>query len=195
MKALKLYIIITIIIIASLSCNGQEKKISLFQKSTTNGGFGGISINVTSHGKLFVSGEGAAIISNYYFGGFGYGANFGDFHSSNSDIMYEINQAEGGFLIGAISNSDHIFALFSELRFGFGEVVAKSQIDTNIFEIYDDNTFSITPKIGLIVSPLSYVQLRAFAGYQWFNDVDLNGINEGDLNGFRWGFSVYFGYF
>ena len=194
MKTLKLYILTTIII-ASLSCNGQEKKSSLFQKSTTNGGFGGISINVNNYGKLFISGEGAAIISNYYFGGYGYGANFGDFHSPNSTTVYEISQAEGGFLIGAISNSDHIFSLFSELRFGFGEVVAKSQIDTHIFELFDDNTFSITPKIGIIVSPLSYVQLRAFAGYQWFNDVDLNGINQDVLNGFRWGFSVYFGYF
>ena len=194
MKALKLYLL-TAAIVISLSGNGQEKKSALFQKSTTTGGFGGISLNVNNYGRLNVSGEGAAIISNYYFGGFGYGADFGDFNPPNSDIIYEISLAEGGFLIGAISNNEHIIALFSEFRIGFGEAVAKSQIGSNIFEIYEENTFSITPKIGITVTLLKFIQLRVFTGYQWFNDIDLNGISEDVLNGFRWGFSVYFGYF
>ena len=194
MKSLKLYLLITIII-TSISSNGQEKSSSFFQKSTTIGGFGGISINVNDYGKSFISGEGAMIISNYYFGGFGYGVNIGDFHSPNTGSIYDINQGEGGFMIGAISNKQQLISLFCELRFGFGEVDARSEIDTNIFELYQENTFSITSKIGLTISPLNYIQLKAFAGYQGFNDIDLNGINQDVLNGFRWGFSLYFGYF
>ena len=167
----------------------------IFQKSTHIGGYGGASLNVYPGGNASVSGEGAWIFSNFYIGGHGFGASLGTYYSPEQEKNFEISRSGGGFMIGALSNNQNLLALFAEVRCTFGDVSAKHTLGPNTFEYYEEFAFTATPTVGITVTPVDFLQVRAFGGYQLASDVDLVGIGNEPLQGGVFGFGLYFGAF
>lgn len=173
----------------------QENQSKLFQKSKHIGGFGGSSIILNSDGEFTIGGEGAWIFGNFYFGGFGYGNDMGEFYSPERDKNYEINHSAGGFLVGALSNTTNKLALYTETRIAFGDIVARLETAPNNFEEFTDNTLNITPIAGLAVTPTNFLQIRLFGGYQFASKVNLIGIGNGPIEGAVFGIGIFFGAF
>ena len=129
--------LILILLLTSLSIVAQEEERKLFKESNGIGGFGGFSFNFSSEGTYSFIGEGAASIKNFYFGGYGYSTDLGKHTSTRTNYNYNLNASEGGLMLGAVSNTDQFFFLFTEVKFGWGNISATRQISENIFEKFD----------------------------------------------------------
>ena len=172
---------------------GQEKG-KLFQESNHWGGFGGVSFTINPSGNMAIAGEGAWIFKNYYIGGQGLSSNYGFHTSPENSNNYEIKRGMGGLLLGAFSNTNNPFALYTELRIGFGEITAQRAVSSNLFEFYETNATTYTPSVGVCYSPNRYIQIRAYGGYEYTSNFNMVGINNTDINGAIFGFGLYFGY-
>ena len=173
----------------------QNEKSPLFQSSDHVGGFGGLSFQMDADGHYQIGGEGAWIIGNFYFGGFGFGKDFGSQHSPTLDRKFEVTQSTGGILLGAFSNTQKPFSLYTETRIAFGDVLARRQNSPNNYEEYSDETFQISPYVGLTYRPSNYIQVRFFAGYQFGSEIDIAGIDQNLLDGAVYGIGIFFGAF
>lgn len=167
----------------------------LFQNSNHIGGYGGLNFMVNPASKLAFSGEGAFIYKNYYLGGFGGSTSYGNFTSSETNRVYEFTRDGGGFMVGAVSNSSQKLALFAEVRVGFGEMLARTQLNSSIFEEYEADVVTTTPMAGICYNPNRYVQFRLYGGYEQTNAFNLVGIENPETNGAVFGLAFYFGYF
>lgn len=167
----------------------------LFQNSNHIGGYGGVNFMVNPDGKLAFSGEGAYMFKNYYIGGHGGSTSYGSFNSTVTTRNYELTRSMGGFMLGATSNSSKKIALFVEVRVGFGEMLARSQLSANTFEEYSSDAITTTPTAGICYNPNRYFQLRLYGGYEYTKAFNLVGIENSETNGAVFGLAVYFGYF
>lgn len=192
MKKILLNLAALFILISGIA---QEEKSKLFNKSDHYGGFGGVEFMLNKDSKLSVVGEGAYLYKNYYIGGFGYGASYDDALSPEDNHLYELSAGQGGFMLGAYSNTSNVFALFAETKFGFGNVQAQRETSANNFEKYDAFLFSFIPKVGISITPIQILQIRLDVGYQVTNNFDLKGIQNSAVQGYLVGIGVYFGYF
>lgn len=173
----------------------QTEKPSLFEKSNHIGGFGGLSINLSEGGNYHLSGEGAWMISNFYFGGFGYSTDLGKEYATLKENQFDLVHSTGGLLVGAFSNTSNPFSIFTEAKFGFGELMARRETAPNHFEEYTDETFTVIPIIGIAFRPSDYIQLRLYGGYQFSSNVDLAGIKKDKIEGALFGIGIFFGSF
>jgi len=188
-------ILTSILVTITLMTTAQDEKKSLFEKSNHIGGFGGSSLIINEDGEYIIGGEGAWIFSNFYFGGFGYGKDLGNYYSNEQDKNYDVTHSAGGLLIGAFSNTTNRFALYTETRIAFGDIVARLETAPNNFEEFSDNTLNITPIAGLTLTPTDFIQFRVFGGYQFASKVDLAGIGNDPIQGAVFGFGIFFGAF
>lgn len=184
-----------IFFLSALIVVSQENNNPMFQKSNQWGGFGGVSLTINPAGNIAVSGEGAWIFRNYYIGGFGGSSNYGSHVSPSTQRDYCLKRSMGGFMIGAISNSTKTIAIFGEARFGFGEILARTSLAPNVYEEYEQSTTTMTPVVGLAITPSNYAQVRLYAGYEYTTDFDLAGLNNEVTNGVVFGLGLYLGYF
>lgn len=187
--------LITFMLLSSPLSHAQEKEQGLFKKDEGMGGFGGFSFNFTSDGSYSFIGEGAARIHNFYIGGYGYSTDLGTQQSSTSNYSYELRSGEGGLMLGAVSNTDQFFSLFTEVKIGWGSISAKRQLGPNVYEEYEEKTQSIIPKIGIGLSPVSFIQVRIYAAYHFSGKIELDGIDSALLNDYNFGIGIYFGSF
>lgn len=174
---------------------GQDESTKLFSKSDHIGGFGGATFTIMSNGEYTIGGEGCWMFGNYYLGGFGYGSEMGSYTSSETLSNYDMHHSTGGFLLGAISNTENLFALYSEVKVGFGDLTATNQLSENTYEEYSEFITTFTPVIGVTLKPWNYLQLRAFGGYQFATQVDLLGIGNEPVESPVFGIGIYIGSF
>lgn len=194
MKKIKAFLSAVLLTVVATSF-AQNQEFKLFKKSDDFGGFGGFSFNLYNADKLFLSGEGAGLFRNLYVGGYGYGAEMGTFTSPIDGIAYNLKHSSGGTMIGAFSNTDQIFALFCEVRMGFDRFKAEAELEDNTFMKFSESTYAVLPSIGAVVRPLSFMQLRVYAGYTFSGNVELNGITEAPYNASIFGIGLSFGGF
>ncbi len=174
---------------------GQDTKSGLFTMSNTIGGFGGISLNAKHTNTILLHGEGGFRYRNFYIGGFGYGGDLESQYSESQKKDYKMSIGQGGFWLGATSNTSNHWALFSDVKLGFGSLMGRYQISDFVFEEHESFIFTASPQIGISYTNLSLVQIRAFVGYQLSSAVDLDGVLNVDMNSPYVGISVYLGYF
>ena len=177
------------------SCFGQDNENQWFESSKSYGGFGGVTLNYGLNQNVFIGGEGAFRIKNYYFGGFGHGTDIGTVSSVIAGKSFDVQFGEGGVLLGAISNTNSKWALMTDVKIGFGELVARAQLSDNIFEEYESTTISVSPRVGITFSPIEIIQIKLFAGYSFFNNTELTEIASVPLENPQFGLSLYLGYF
>lgn len=175
--------------------NAQEEKKKLFNMSDHIGGYGGVTLSLNKDANLSVIGEGAFLYRNFYLGGFGFGATYADQLSEIDNYSYTLSSGQGGFMLGAYSNTNNFFALFAETKFGFGEAIAKREISTDTYKEYNTFLFSFIPKVGISINPIPLIQIRLDLAYQLTNNFDLNGIENSAINGVMFGLGIYLGYF
>lgn len=178
----------------SLSVSAQSENFQLFSKSNARGGFGGLSINFYDAQKPYVIGEGAALIGNFYFGGYGYGLDMGTFQSTIDNQEYRVSTGTGGILVGGFSNTDEIVALFAETRVGWGGFSAVSSTENQPTTVYDTATITVFPMGGIVIRPFDFLQVRFQAGYAFSGAVELNGI-DAPFNAGTFGVGFHFGGF
>ncbi len=174
---------------------GQDAETKLFAKSEHIGGYGGSSMTFNADGEFTMSGEGAWIISNFYVGGFGFGSNLGTAMSQEANAEFELRHSAGGFMIGAFSNTENVFALFAETKVAFGDLSARNEVGDNLFREYEDDVTTITPIAGVAITPWDFVQFRVYGGYQFSTEVDLIDLDSKALESPVLGFGIYLGTF
>lgn len=175
--------------------SAQKKELKLFKKSNGIGGFGGFSFNINTLGNSNLTGEGAAGFGNFYFGGYGFSSDLGKYHSTTNNYNYHLRSGEGGLMIGAVSNTDQFFSIFTEVKFGWGSILASRQIGPNIYEEFEGKLQSITPKIGFGIMPISFVQLRIYASYYHAVTREIGVVNTDFITDYNFGIGLYFGSF
>ena len=191
MKKLILFGFMAVIAIQA-SGPGENK---LFSLSNHWGGFGGVNMQINPAGNFSLSGEGAWIFRNFYLGGFGLSSNYGDLYSSINDANYGAKRSSGGFMIGAFSNNDRLLSLFTEVKIGFGEVLLRREQAPNLFEEFESSINTITPQLGICLTPRDFFQIRLYGGYEHNSQFELIGIGNNELNGAVFGLGIYLGYF
>lgn len=189
------YIISFCVLLMAHSAVAQESEAKLFSKSKHIGGYGGSTFTLYDGGESNFTGEGAWIVSNFYFGGFGYGSKMDASFSLAQNEDYDLFVSAGGFLVGAYSNTENMFALFSELKVGFGDIQARRKLDENVYEEYSDDITTFTPMAGLAFTPIQFVQMRLYAGYQFSSDFELLDFDKGLLENPFVGVSLFVGAF
>ena len=185
---------ISLILIVILG-KAQEEKSGFFNLSDHVGGFGGFSISVNKQNNVSILGEGAFLYRNFYLGGFGFSSENGSYISPTSGLEYNLSSSQGGFMIGAYSNTNKAIALFVEIKMGFGEAYSKTQLYPNIYEEYSHSLQTLIPKIGISYSPIWFMQIRLDAAYQFSNEFNLNEVDQDPFNTPLFGLGLYFGYF
>jgi len=178
----------------SLSASAQSETFQLFSKSNARGGFGGLSVNFYNAQKPYIIGEGAALIGNFYFGGYGYGLDIGTFQSNTDNEEYRVSTGTGGILVGGFSNTDEIVALFAETRLGWGEFSAVSTFENQPNASYSVAALTVFPMGGIVIRPFDFLQVRFQAGYAFSGAVELHGINA-PFNAGTFGVGLHFGGF
>jgi len=193
MKKSILYLLLILCIQTGFSQDNTS--VSFFNLSNHVGGFGGFEFTFNKDGKAIIIGEGAFLYRNFYIGGFGNGSIYNDQLSKNDDQIYSLNSGQGGFSLGAYSNTNKKIALFIECKFGFGEAYAKRELSENIYEEYSSFLYTTTPKMGISYNPIKPIQVRLDTAYQFTNKFDLNGISNSAFKGLIIGIGIYLGYF
>ncbi len=173
----------------------QDNETRLFSISDHCGGFGGVSFNLFDGVHLGIMGEGAALIRNFYVGGYGYSSEMGNYTSSLTGKSYKLENSEGGLMFGAISNTNALLALFSEVKIGFGKAVARATLSDNVYEEYQKSIYSVSPKIGVSILPVQFIQIRLYAAYRFSSKMDFNNIIIPAQNAYVFGIGLFLGAF
>ncbi len=188
----------TLLIIATfltLSSLGQEKKSKFFQWNSSFGGFGGVSFDQVNNTYNSFSGEGAFILGNAYFGGFGFGTNSGHHPSAIDNQNYDMTYSCGGLITGIFSNRNNALSAFAEFRIAWGALQARSKVEENLFKEYNQETIAFSPRIGLSYNIFTNLQTRLYGGYQFTNEINMIDVPSDYLNGYVVGIGIYLGSF
>jgi hypothetical protein len=188
-------IILLALIMTTLPAKATDPEKRLFERSGQSGGFGGVTLSVHRGDHLVAGGEGAALIGNFYIGGFGYGAGLGIYASDNGEKEFEIYSSAGGIMAGYLSNPSGRISLSFETRIGFGEATARASLGNNIYEEHESSLILINPNIGVVIKPVEFLRIKFFGGYNYTGDVNLIDISDNVFNGVIFGGSIHFGKF
>ncbi len=188
-------IILFALLMIAMPVKATDPEKRLFQRSDHSGGFGGITLSVHDGGSLVTGGEGAAIIGNFYIGGFGYGAGLGDHYSESGEKDFDVHSSVGGIMAGYFSNPAANISLCFETKIGFGEATARASLGNNIYEEYEASLIQLNPNIGVVIKPLDFLRIKIFGGYNYTGDVGLTDISNNVFNGVTFGGSIHFGKF
>jgi len=172
---------------------GKESKQKLFNTNKSYGGFGGFTMNIHNNDAFEISGEGAALIHNFYIGGFGYQAKLGTYQSKTQEKEYEVTSSVGGFMMGYFSNPEAVVGMFIETKFGFGSTTARSGITTNIFEEIEQSVFVFNPNLGVTIQPLPFILIKVYIGYQHSDTKFYENLDGDPLKGMSFGIGFSFG--
>ena len=194
MNKIKTIFVTVFLTVTATSFAQSESSFKLFEKSSARGGFGGFSVNYYNAERPFLMGEGAMLISNYYFGGYGYGFRLGTYQSSVDNLNYTVSTGSGGLLIGGFSNTSRVFALFAEMRIGFGGFDAATDPIYSTYKEFDTYAMTLIPGAGVVLRPFDFMQIRLQGGYSFSGAVELNGI-DAPFNGGMFGVGLQFGGF
>lgn len=192
MKAL----FVVIVLISAINCFSQDtSKFKLFKKSNEISGFGGLTLNLLNGDYFLVGGEGAGMFGNYYFGGFGFSGDIGTYIYPLSNQDYLITRSSGGLVIGGMSNTTHIFALYSDIKVSFDQYAANSVIESVFLPPFSYRSISLIPSIGIALRPISFLQIRLGAGYNQSGIIDDGGLINVPYRSPLYNFSLTFGRF
>lgn len=188
-------IILFALLMTALPVKATDTENRLFERYQHHGGFGGVSLSIHEGSSLITGGEGAAIIGNFYIGGFGYGAGLGRQYSESGGKDFDIHSSVGGIMAGYFSNPGGKISLCFEAKIGFGEATARASLGNNIYEEYETSLIQLNPNIGVMIKPLEFLRIKVFGGYNYAGDADLVDINDNIFNGVIFGGSIHFGKF
>jgi hypothetical protein len=144
------------------------------------GGFGGPIMeisNITGVNGVTVGGGGAAIIGEFFFGGFGQGTGEGEAVFNNE--LYDVTLGVGGFWLGYTPRSHKLLHPYSSLKIGWGGVNMDLENDNDNREDFNSSITLIQPEVGLELNITRWFRLAMTGGYRY-----VSGINNlpGDLS-------------
>ena len=196
MSQLRKLILVNLLVMSTCSVLSQDTTtFKLFAKSETNSGFGAVLFNMFQGKHFMIGGEGAAVFGNFYFGGFGYSGNIGNYTYPLSNLEYKLRKGSGGIILGGISNGDQFFAIYSDLKLSWDSYLSQP-VDVNLNNPdIEYQGFSFLPSIGAAIRPTSFMKLRAGFGYNFSSIVDDGGLDNVPYRATMFNFSLTFGGF
>lgn len=145
------------------------------------GGFGGPILemsNITGVTGVTVGGGGAAIIGEFFFGGFGQGS--GDGEAVFNNERYDVSLGVGGFWLGYTPRSHKLIHPYTSLKIGWGGVnMDLEEDDDNSRDDFNSRITLIQPELGLELNITRWFRLAMTGGYRY-----VSGVNNlpGDLS-------------
>ena len=106
-----------------------------------------------------------------------------------------IDFAHGGLWLGYTPYQTRAIHPFSSVKLGWGAVDIQDidNFDPTIDDF--DQVWVIQPDLGLELNVFRFMRLSGTVGYRWVNDVELNGLSNGDFRGWTAGLSLRIGWF
>ena len=153
-----------------------------FSQADDNAGFGG-------------GGGGAFIINDFFIGGFGEGASFGNRRYNNRN--YDLSLGYGGFWLGYTYPSHKLIHLYSSLKIGWGNA-SQLRADDDPFDgdQINDHIFALHPELGAEINLVHWFRLGFTAGFRLVGGVgSLPTVRSGDFNSPTLGITLRFGKF
>jgi hypothetical protein len=139
-----------------------------------SGGFGSPIVevsNITGVTGLSVGGGGAAIIGEFFFGGFGQGT--GDGEAIFNNERYDVSLGVGGLWLGYTPRSHKLIHPYSSLKIGWGGVDMDLEEDNDNRDGFSDRITLIQPELGLELNITRWFRLAMTGGYRY-----VSGINK-----------------
>lgn len=177
------------------SVNAQENDFKLFEKSTDFTGFGGLTVQMLN-GDYFLFGvQGAARYGNYYFGGFGFSGNLGNYIYPLSGDERSLQRNTGGLMLGGVSNTKQLFALYGDFKLNFDQYNAKPTAQNASAAELSYRTISLLPAAGIVFRPIYFIEIRVGAGYNQSGLVEDGGLENVPYRAPMFNFDINFGGF
>jgi hypothetical protein len=171
----KIFFLLAIILLSGIS-HGQDTENTLAGKARIKGGFGGPFFGysqIENHTGFGGGGGGAFIINDFFLGGFGQGAAYGQHKVAG--LNYDLSLGQGGFWLGYVWPSKRLVHGFGSFKFGFGKAMLnRHHHDGEPFGGNDlqDNVLVMTPELGVEINIAHWVRLAVTGGYRWVDGVD-----------------------
>jgi len=174
---------------------GGDQPETLFSGEMENGGFGAPVVKITTidgNAEVMVGGRGGWIINHtFVLGGGGYGtATKTRSDRLNSDGQYEFGH--GGLELEYIWRHAELVHGTFLLHVGAGSIEHPGFLDTRAGQ---DSVFVLEPTVSAELNVVKFFRVAIGGGYRFVIDVDVNGLNDGDLSGPAGTITLKFGWF
>lgn len=171
---------------------------TLFSGASRVGGFGGPIFEFGSIQKqsgTSTGGGGGVIVNDFFFGGFGMGADYADL--SLPDGRYQMDMGYGGLWLGYVPLGDRVIHPYATFRIGWGSVSLNRR--GNFPDLFEstDQIFVLAPEGGLEINVFRWFRIAGTVGYRWVDGVneELAGLTENDFRSINGGLTLRFGGF
>ncbi|MBD3167539.1 hypothetical protein GF324_13145 [bacterium] len=169
---------------------------SLFgDKAWDHGGMGGFSTAATGFagGTAIMGGWHGHWIVNHTFGigGTGYGIHAtDDYHYRDDD--FDLNAGVSGMEVEYYIQPENLLHYTVSLGMGGGNLTARRERDGKEF---NDAFYYLHPKVNAELNVTNWFRAGGFAGYRYAGNVNLIGLDSGDISGWTAGIQLKFGDF
>lgn len=171
---------------------------TLAGRTRGGGGFGGPFMEVgriTGNVGTSVGGGGAGIFGDVFFGGFGFGASYGD--AIVGGRRNRVTMGAGGFWMGYTPQIRKLVHPYTSLKIGWGGVHVQPPNATSGDEKYSDRITLLQPELGMEVNITRWFRLAISGGYRFISGVNSlpGGLSNNDFRSLTGNLTFRFGGF